>query len=131
MFKTNEEYLAAIQRYFNYMRNNDEVDYTPSNPADCRFVDCIKCIYYNSGVCPEDNTFETLEKLAKWAEEHPIITYADKYKEIFGIDASQKCPENLLGVKCPSKSTLCSACRQKYWNAEYKKPADRNNDLTF
>ena len=120
MFKTNEEYLAAAQRYFDWVR--DRGDYTPSHETDCSYVSCTGCMYHGSNSCPELHTFEMLEKLEEWVKEHPMVTYADKYKEVFGVDMSDRCPELPLGIKCPTVTMTCEMCKKKYWGAEYKNP---------
>lgn len=41
-----------------------------------------------------------------WAKEHPIITNADKFKEVFGFELS------------------CEECEYNFWNQEYKEPKE-------
>lgn len=124
MFKTKEEFIVAIRRYFDTKR--EEAQYTGfvGGAADCSGVDCGSCIFHNTGACPASNTFEVIEKLYQWAQEHPIVTYADKHKEVFGVDVSSYCPMDLLGLLTQEECNNlgCSECKSKYWNMEYKKP---------
>lgn len=59
----------------------------------------------------------------KWAKEHPVMTNAMKFKEVFGyehinINGNHECPprdENECNFK------YCKDC-QKWWDKEYKEP---------
>ena len=60
---------------------------------------------------------ESEKIIMDWAEEHPIKTNADKFKEVFGfIPDSEYCPN-----KCPENG--CANCEYRhFWSQEYKEP---------
>ena len=62
---------------------------------------------------------EDAEKLLlKWAEEHPIKTNAEKFKEMFGIKTTL---EGCFGIPCVHHDADCPTCEyQHFWEREYK-----------
>lgn len=53
-----------------------------SSCPDCDFMG-RNCNY--PAIC--DDTDKAVEAVEKWSREHPILTNADKIKEVFGLDA--------------------------------------------
>ena len=82
-----------------------------------------KCPLYaisGGGLC---NTYlsnhpkEAEEIIMKWAKENPIITNADKFKEVFGFEPNEHtCPYTI--EKCNGEcSELCD--KYNFWKEEY------------
>lgn len=120
MFQTNEEYLATLERYFDSLRNKK---ISPSDADDCNGVSCPDCIFHGNKLeCLSTRAFESLEALYNWAKEHPVITYAKKYEEIFGIDPTEYCPMDFIGMPSGEecRELRCAECKEIYWNKEYK-----------
>lgn len=62
--------------------------------------------------------------IEQWAKEHPIITNADKFKEVFGK------PIGSYGAPCPNGLTIygIGATSNLEWlEQEYKEPKEDNN----
>lgn len=88
---------------------------------------CEKCAISSSnngkkigcGTFITDYPQEAEEIIMKWAEEHPIKTNADKFKEVFGFDINRDTAE-CYGLKCPPNGR-CSECNiHGFWGREYK-----------
>lgn len=64
---------------------------------------------------------ENAEKIImEWAKENPAKTNADKFKEVFGVEAFSEGELGCNGIKCPNK-TKCGECEyKKFWSKEYK-----------
>lgn len=62
-----------------------------------------------------------IEWLKEEAKEHPIITNADKFEEVFGHKPNGKyvCPVPMLDRSCAGVS--CKTCIN-WWNEPYKEP---------
>jgi hypothetical protein len=71
----------------------------------------IDCFHFEMNY-PEEAT----EAIRKWSEEHPRITNADKFREVFGDIPQFK---NKGCDKC-LESTPCDNC--DWWDEEYKPP---------
>lgn len=73
--------------------------------------------------CPQ----EAEEIIMKWAEEHPIKTNADKFKEVFGVELDvEEIAEATNGciLKC-GEIKYCEECvKYNFWNKEYKEPSE-------
>ena len=122
MFQTNEEYLATLERYFDSLRNKK---ISPLNADDCDGVSCLDCMFHGNKLeCPSIKAFESLEALYKWSLEHPVVTFAKKYEEIFGIDPTEHCPMDFIGMPSVNEceGLRCADCKPLYWNKEYKEP---------
>lgn len=90
-----------------------------------RMCDTSKC--ENCGLDKEcgcdtyinNNLKQAEEIIMKWAEEHPIQTNADKFKEVFGYDIDPKVDCCRLEA-CDGE---CDKCKfDDFWNQEYKEP---------
>lgn len=97
--------------------------------SDCAGVDCTKCPF--SELCNKPkicNAFELIEIVEKWSKEHPVITMADKFKEVFGEnpikrDLTYVCPHSVGFANFnPECKTLCIDCKNQFWKSEYKEP---------
>lgn len=60
------------------------------------------------------------EIIMKWAEEHPVQTNADKFKEVFGFNPHKSCA---FGFNCSNcQYDEGHHCGKKWWEEEYKAP---------
>ena len=89
---------------------------------------CSRCglSLHNNGIdklC--ENFFKDHPKAAEeiimnWAKENPIITNADKFKEVFGLEHVGGC--NGIKWEC---DFICDMCNFKnFWNEKYKEPSE-------
>lgn len=96
-------------------------------------TDCSSC-----GLCSDNNNYnvgcstfiynyyeQAEEIIMKWAKEHPVMTNADKFKEVFGFTPDgEYCPK-----ECPENG--CINCDYRYfWNQEYKESKGETNGRT-
>lgn len=118
-----KEYKENLIRMFDSLRDEHKGE------ENCIGVACGDCPLYKKA-CGSLFAFEAIEFAEKWTKEHPIKTNADKFKEIFGVDAPMnKCIKNYdFCVDCEyyefgSERGGCKA-NEKFWNAEYTEPAE-------
>ena len=117
---TREEYEKT------YIRMMDSVRTFWKGDRSCKGVDCTICPL--RPVCIDHITtfaaFAIAETVEKWAKDHPLVTYAYKYKEVFGIDPNDSCPARCLGLLSQEECNRydCEDCKRKYWNLEYVEP---------
>lgn len=117
---TKEEYQRNLIRMFDSIRSNHKGEET------CDGMDCCDCPF-NEEVCRADgikgvlfHSYEAIEVVENWAKENPIVTNADKFREVFGFEPlpiqscvnSQKC-EN-CEYYCDYDAINC------FWDKEYK-----------
>ena len=121
--------MTQFQR--NLIRMWDSLRETNKGKSKCMGVKCSLCPL-NEIVCNTDDIIFNVEKgievVAQWAKDHPVITYVDKYKEVFGVEpklnnGTYLCPRYLgfNEVKCES-GAYCEHCKDKFWHSEYKEP---------
>lgn len=117
-----KEYKENLIRMWDSLR-----DEAYKGATMCEGVTCRDCPLYNKA-CGSFYVFEALELVEKWAKEHQIKTNADKFKEMFGVDAPMnRCIQNdVFCADCEyyelgSEPTGCKA-NERFWNAEYKEP---------
>lgn len=113
-----------------YIKENHRMCDSYSNCAGCPMmvqknnngVDCTKFAYSHPS--------EAVEVIEKWSKEHPIMTNAMKFKEVFGCEPltgdtdSHKylcAPIEKRADKCPFLD--CREC-DEWWDREYKEPAN-------
>jgi len=120
-----EEFKKEYVRMMDSARND-------KNKGRCN-CDGVSC-----GVCPLDdfcwnsiNAFETIEAVEKWAKEHPIVTMAGKFKEVFGVEPKNTvnmwcCPETIGFPHTGCGSADCGDCKEQFWTSEYKEPGKEN-----
>ena len=81
------------------------------NCRDCHFDEICNAVYGGAII----NACKTIEIVEQWAEQHPIVTNAEKFKEVFGFEP------NVFADN--EKHILCNGYRtidEKFWDAEYK-----------
>lgn len=98
-----------------------------SGEFNCRDVYCGDCPL--DGLCRTQEAFEIIEAVEQWAKEHPIVTYAGKFEEVFGREprltsGGYLCPSVFTGG-C-SKNKDCDICKENFWASEYKAPKDED-----
>lgn len=93
---------------------------------------CSSCPLHDAkhGACggtpTESLSEDAIAIVQKWSDEHPVMTWEDKLKELLpNVDMGKIigtcCPYNLLGGKAPNMETCRSALECVYcWNGEYK-----------
>ena len=94
-------------------------------------VNCDECLlhYKNNNKELYCNKLEeyypkvAIQIVEEWSKKHPLITNADKYKEIiketFGDDLIDICDKQVPNFKC-SNFRSCDECIE-FWGREYKK----------
>lgn len=100
---TKEEYKKNLIRMFDSLRTKNKGE------ENCDGISCSNCPF-NRKVCNTGKlifySFKAIEKaieiVENWAKEHPIVTNADKFREVFGFEYDDVCDVN------------------RFWNAEYK-----------
>lgn len=118
---TKEEYKRNLIRMFDSIRDEFKGE------ENCAGVGCgYNCPFFMK-VCGigqvKFHVYEAIEVVEKWAKEHPIVTNAMKFKEVFGVDydAMNSCINH--GVKCRdcdySEDGECDAYN-RFWSTEYK-----------
>lgn len=113
---TKEEYKRNLIRMWDSLRIIHKGEKT------CRGVGCVNCPL--GKVCNTGEkifrAYDAIEIVESWAKENPIVTNADKFKEVFGFEPlpiqscvnSQKC-EN-CEYYCDYDAINC------FWDKEYK-----------
>ena len=131
---TKEEFKKTFIRMMDTKRTGWAGGWSIHEP-NCNGLLCNSCPFNN--LCDNNssiyNAFEAIELVEKWGKEHPIVTRADKYKEVFGIE-----PKYLGGsFICPGTprnqdycdSHTCEECKSNYWNEEYVEPEKENKNV--
>lgn len=83
---TEKEFQKDIVRMFDSLRTRD---YEGESRCCCIYVKCKTCPLRDICIKREGfkyYSFETIEKVYRWAKEHPIVTNIDKLVEMFGFD---------------------------------------------
>ena len=94
--------------------------------VDCEVCPLHECCYGDDGNI-SFNSEKAIEIVTQWAKEHPIITRADKYREVFGVepkcDNNYACPRRVgfIATEC-GEGHACEKCKDEFWNSEYKEP---------
>lgn len=114
---TKEEYKKNLVRMF------DSIRVECKGKDSCAGVDCNNCPFYER-VCNVTRLrpYEVIEVIERWTDEHPIITNAMKFKEVFGTE--------VLKDACVNGDKQCKECeyfngdscdvRKRFWYEEYK-----------
>ena len=121
---TREEYEKT------YIRMMDSIRTNCKGSKNCNDVDCNRCPIEDA--CSRGslafNAFTIMETVEKWGKEHPLVTRADKFEEVFGympndpVYDNYPCP-NAIGADLHScKSKTCANCKKEYWESEYVEP---------
>ena len=131
MSKQMTEYQKNLVRMWDSLRTKDK------GTSNCYTVQCKQCPF-NAVVCNTNNCSfvsfnaeKAIEIVNDWAKEHPIVTMADKYKEVFGFEPKTECGAficpHFVGfayVECVNGEIYkdCKKCKNEFWNSEYKEP---------
>lgn len=97
-----------------YIRMMDSLRENHKGEPSCNGAACSKCPLNNiacgGGIDLRYYVFEAIEVVEKWSKEHPIVTYKDKFIEVFGVDVWVK--------------TLIEFGDNfaEFWDSEYKPP---------
>lgn len=120
---TTEEYRENLIRMWDSVRNESKGEETcrDVNCRDCHFDEICNAVYGGAII----NACKTIEIVEQWAEQHPIVTNADKFKEVFGFDMTI-CWDNEFPCNECQFCDIDGTCnsKEKFWNAEYKEPAE-------
>jgi len=116
---TREEYEKNVIRMFDSIRSDHKGE------KACRGVNCRDCPY-NEKFCNTGEkgfrVYEAIEIVENWANEHPIVTNADKFREVFGVEYE---PMNACITDADCRD--CQYCdddgmcevNKRFWNKEY------------
>lgn len=111
-----EEYEDGVIRMYDSIRSSMH-----KGKEDCEGVSCVDCPL--NGVCDDAaNAFDMIEVVEKWVKKHPIVTNADKFKEVFGLDMApiHSCVSSKSCEDCEYTYDGKCAVSKLFWNAEYK-----------
>ena len=104
----------------------DAVDYLKERNRGClSFEGCDGCRFQSEtgcerGIMEIDNPEKAVLIVAEWAADHPFMTNAEKFKEVFGVRPQNVCPPKGADI-CEDGAGDCVEC-MKWWNREYKDP---------
>lgn len=108
---TREEYEKTYVRMMDSVRTDEFYQ----GHKNCEGVPCEECPIVN--ICQKASlgfsAFAIMETVKKWGKEHPIITNADKFKEVFGFDP--------IG-------NVYTADEVEFWKSEYVEPKKGEED---
>ena len=125
----------------NLVRMWDSLRIENKGANNCSPILCKQCPF-NEVVCISDgytgdnytstffNAEKAIEIVTQWAKEHPLVTYEQKYEEVFGVkpisDSDEYVCPSFLGLK-PCKygggnGSPCAKCAKDFWQSEYKEP---------
>lgn len=117
---TTEEYRENLIRMWDSVRNESKGEETcrDVNCRDCHFDEICNAVYGGTIF----NACETIEIVEQWAEQHPIVTNADKFKEVFGLDMApiHSCVSSKSCEDCEYTYDGKCAVSKLFWDAEYK-----------
>lgn len=96
----------------------DSIRSTHKGEKTCRGVSCNNCPFDGEDLC---NMCQSIEMVEEWAKEHPIVTNADKFREVFGFDMTICWDNEFPCNECQfcDRNGTCNS-KEKFWNAEYK-----------
>lgn len=103
----------------------DSIRYEFKGDENCVGISCSSCPFdgktCNTGA-PNFHAYEAIEIVEKWAKEHPIVTNAMRFKEVFGIEPSKQTCVN--GIDCEDcefyiPDDIECGVKAKFWDAEY------------
>ena len=125
------QYQKDLVRVWDGLRT----DYKGSH--NCCPILCKQCPL--NEVCSSDgfthtifNADKAIEIVTQWVKEHPLVTYEQKYEEVFGIKPKCRdvyvCPRfvGFLNYECPNHA--CEKCKEEFWNSEYKEPKKEDEE---
>lgn len=119
---TTEEYRENLIRMWDSLRTEYK------GKRNCDGIECNNCPF-NGKVCYAGerlfhayDAIEIVETVENWAKQHHVVTNADKFREVFGMEklpfysciyTNKNCEdcEYFIGMGCKPNSS--------FWNAEY------------
>lgn len=75
---------------------------------------CSDCPLFSVG-CGKGDPDETVDIVEQWSREHPVMTNAQKFKEVFGV-GPEYCSSPLR------TSETGNVLAHEWWNEPYKEP---------
>ena len=124
----------TYKREFIRMMDSIRVEEKTKGKPNCAGMSCDECPL--NGTCEGINAylaFELIECVEKWTKEHPVITMADKFKEVFGVEPKNAadflcCPETIGFTHNGCAKKDCRYCKEQFWTSEYKAPEKKEAD---
>lgn len=122
---TKKEYKRNLVRMFDNLRNEHKGEST------CAGIRCRDCPF-NEKVCHTGEinfrAYEAIEIVERWAKKYPIITNAEKFKEMFGTEPPKRICVNATGEceNCKYFNSGWCCVKERFWNAEYKEQTKEN-----
>lgn len=115
---TKEEYEKNVIRMFDSIRTEHKGE------SGCSGVNCDDCPMYKVACNTTQIRLleaEAIETVENWAKQHPIVTNADKFREVFGFDMTICWDNEFPCNECQfcDRNGTCNS-KEKFWNAEYK-----------
>jgi hypothetical protein len=104
----------------------DAVEYLKERARICKSFNrfCAGCPLFSVG-CGKGNPDEAVDIVEQWSREHPVMTNAMKFEEVFGEKPANGKGERLCPPiafrKSKDCSCECSECDQ-WWDEPYKEP---------
>lgn len=116
---TREEY----EKEFIRMMDSKRILFKKHN--GCDGVICPNCPLNSECHNTPVNPFNLIAIVEQWSKDHPIITNADKFKEVFGIDPDYSmCPLLIKNCDYCKRQKECDAADHVFWDLEYKNPEE-------
>jgi len=104
----------------------EALDFLKEAKRKCSSTACEVCQNENYAVLcpiseyPDEKLEELVSGIEQWSKEHPIITNAQKFKEVFGLEPkSDRCPPFATNDYCTGRK--CIDC-MSWWDEPYKEP---------
>ena len=127
---TREEYEKTYIRMMNSLRKNSKGEHS------CKAVNCTDGCPFKPVCIKKDsliyNALKCVEIVEQWGKDHPIVTNADKFKEVWGVEPraidfphNLLCPRRIgLNIPCKERCTgiVCDKCKIDFWESEYIEP---------
>ena len=113
----------------NLIKMWDSIRSTHKGEETCDGVCCANCPL-NKEVCRVDtntvlHSYKAIEIVENWAKEHPIVTNADKFREVFGKEIRKDSCVNPT-ITCED-CEYCNGCEcdagNRFWDVGYKEQA--------
>ena len=137
-----EEFRKTVARMFRSAQ--DSTFLLDDTKKPCKGVHCVDCPIFEetnttSDECMINNlsifdAFDIIEAVERWAKEHPIVTYEQKYEETFGVkpfkidtlgnvSREYTCPKGAgFNIDVVCRDITCKSCKEKFWRSEYEPP---------
>ena len=122
------QYQRDFIRMLDSMREEHKGEATCLGVGAKECEECLLATFCENDIC--FNAEKIIEIVTQWAKEHPLVTYEQKYEEVFGVkpisDSDEYVCPSFLGLK-PCKygggnGSPCAKCAKDFWQSEYKEP---------